>query len=74
MEKPTIIGKKIIAFLLPYLAEEAKAELIQMPIERNFDNILPRLANDLVEHAKEYGVPAGALEWYRKVCMLNSSS
>ncbi|KAI4213896.1 MAG: hypothetical protein LQ351_003591 [Letrouitia transgressa] len=66
MEKFTIIGKKIIASLFPYLAEEAKAETIQMPIERNFDNILPRLADDLVEHAREYGIPAGALEWYRK--------
>lgn len=71
MEKFTIIGKKIIASLFPYLAEEAKAETIQMPIERNFDNILPRLADDLVEHAREYGIPAGALEWYRKVCRLN---
>lgn len=34
----------------------------------DFESVFPSLAQDLVEHAKKYNMPANALEWFEKVC------
>lgn len=33
----------------------------------DFEAVFPSLVEDLSEHAKKYGIPAAALEWYQKV-------
>lgn len=39
-----------------------------MPTTRKeFEQVFPQLVEDLTAHAKQYGVPSNALEWYRKV-------
>ncbi|KAI9828464.1 MAG: Farnesyl pyrophosphate synthetase [Thelocarpon impressellum] len=39
-----------------------------MPITRTeFEDVFPKLVKDLIAHAKQYGVPENAVEWYRKV-------
>ncbi|KAI9807108.1 MAG: hypothetical protein M1825_005825 [Sarcosagium campestre] len=38
-----------------------------MPVSRTeFETVFPKLVDDLVSHAQEYGMPANALDWYRK--------
>jgi farnesyl diphosphate synthase len=34
---------------------------------KEFETIFPQLVDDLVAHAKAYGVPENGLEWYRQV-------
>ena len=68
----SLIMKRVTASFLPYLAEEPKEEKPIMNGEvksstRDFDKIFPILMDDLVEHAKEYGVPKDTLDWYRNV-------
>lgn len=68
----SLIMKRLTASCLPYLAEEAKEEKPGMNGEkqlaiRDFDKIFPMLIDDLIEHAKEYGVPKDTLDWYRNV-------
>ena len=76
----SLIMKRVTASFLPYLAEETKEEKDGMNGEkagmngkkqvastRDFDKIFPILMDDLVEHAKEYGVPKDTLDWYRNV-------
>ena len=68
----SIIMKRVTASCLPYLAEESSDDTPSKYDEkqltkRDFDQIFPILLNDLVEHAKEYGVPKDTLEWYRNV-------
>ncbi|KAI9798663.1 MAG: Farnesyl pyrophosphate synthetase [Piccolia ochrophora] len=37
-----------------------------MPVTRSeFEGVFPRLVDELVSHAEQYGMPANALEWYR---------
>ncbi|KAI9886997.1 MAG: Farnesyl pyrophosphate synthetase [Watsoniomyces obsoletus] len=31
-----------------------------------FEEVFPKLVEDLINHAKQYGMPSDALEWYRK--------
>ena len=77
----SLIMKRVTASFLPYLAEESKKEKPsingmngmngtngekQLPT-RDFDKIFPILMDDLIEHAKEYGVPKDTLDWYRNV-------
>ncbi|KAI9781339.1 MAG: Farnesyl pyrophosphate synthetase [Peltula sp. TS41687] len=33
---------------------------------KDFEGVFPQLVEDLTDHAKQYGVPSNALEWYRK--------
>lgn len=33
----------------------------------DFEAVFPSLVQDLTDHAKHYGVPTEALEWYKKV-------
>lgn len=33
----------------------------------DFEAVFPSLVKDLSEHAKQYNIPAAALEWYQKV-------
>lgn len=77
----SLIMKRVTAWSLPYLAEETKEEKPRMNGEkqvstRDFDKIFPILMDDLVEHAKEYGVPKDTLDWYRNVgsfpCLLQA--
>ena len=68
----SLIFKRMTASFLPYLAEEIKEEKPYMNGDkqlstRDFDEIFPTLMDDLVEHAKEYGVPKDTLDWYRNV-------
>ena len=68
----SLILKRVTASFLPYLAEETKEERHCMNGDkqlstRDFDKIFPTLMDDLVEHAKEYGVPKDTLDWYRNV-------
>ncbi len=68
----SLIMKRVTASFLPYLAEESKKEKPSMNGEkqlptRDFDNIFPILMDDLIEHAKEYGVPKDTLDRYRNV-------
>lgn len=61
------ILKRIIAFAFPYFAEQDKKQRVALPVIRDFDTIFPKLMDDLIEHAKEYGVPPDTLNWYHKV-------
>ena len=68
----SLILKRVTASFLPYLAEETKEEKPCMNgdkqlFTRDFDKIFPILMDDLVEHAKEYGVPQDTLDWYQNV-------
>ena len=68
----SLILKRVTASFLPYLAEETKEEKPhsngdKQLSNRDFDEIFPRLMDDLVEHAKEYGVPKDTLDWYQNV-------
>ena len=69
----SIIMKRLMASCLPYLAEEIKSESHNVKSEkqlittRDFDGIFPMLMDDLVGHAKEYGVPKDTLDWYQNV-------
>lgn len=68
----SLIMKRVTASFLPYLAEETKEEKTHMNGDkqfstRDFDKIFPTLMDDLVEHAKEYGVPKDTLDWYQNV-------
>ena len=68
----SLILKRVTASFLPYLAEETREEKPCMNGDkqlsiRDFDKIFPTLMDDLVEHAKEYGVPNDTLDWYRNV-------
>ena len=69
----SLIMKRVTASFVPYLAEETKQEKNPAPktdkpvLSRDFDKIFPTLMDDLVEHAKEYGVPKDTLDWYREV-------
>ena len=68
----SLIMKRVTASCLPYLAEEAQEGKPGMNGERqiatrNFDEIFPILIDDLVEHAKKYGVPQDTLDWYHNV-------
>ena len=68
----SLILKRVTASFLPYLAEETKEEKPCMNGDkqlatRDFDKIFPTLMDDLVEHAKEYGVPKDTLDWYQNV-------
>ena len=68
----SLIMKRVTASFLPYLAEQTKKEKSGMNGEkqlyiRDFDKIFPIPMDDLVEHAKEYGVPKDTLDWYRNV-------
>ncbi len=69
----SLIMKRLTASFLPYLAENIKEEKAgmngqkQVASTRDFDKIFPILMDDLVEHAKEYGVPKDTLDWYRNV-------
>jgi farnesyl diphosphate synthase len=33
---------------------------------QEFEAVFPKLVDDLVAHAEQYGVPTNALEWFRK--------
>ena len=68
----SLILKRVTASFLPYLAEETKEEKPSSNGDkqlstRDFDKIFPTLMDDLVEHAKEYGVPKDTLDWYQNV-------
>ena len=68
----SLILKRVTASFLPYLAEETMREKTCMKgneqlSTRDFDKIFPTLMDDLVEHAKEYGVPKDTLDWYHNV-------
>ena len=68
----SLILKRVTARLLPYLAEETKEEKPCINDDkqlstRDFDKIFPILIDDLVEHAKEYGIPKDTLDWYHNV-------
>ena len=68
----SLVLKRVTASFLPYLAEEIKEEKScingdKQVTTRDFDKIFPTLMDDLVEHAKEYGVPKDTLDWYRNV-------
>ena len=69
----SLIMKRVTASVLPYLAEESKEEKSsgtkceQSMLSRDFNKIFPTLMDDLVEHAREYGVPKDTLDWYRDV-------
>ena len=67
--------KRMIALFLLYLAEETKEEKPTMSDElqiptNDFDKIFPVLMNDLVKHAKEYGVPKDTLDWFQNIGIL----
>ena len=32
-----------------------------------FEEVFPQLVEDLVAHARQYGMPSNALDWYRRV-------
>ncbi len=38
-----------------------------------FEEVFPKLVEDLIDHAKQYGMPSDALEWYRKVNLQSPS-
>ncbi len=39
-----------------------------MPISRQeFESYFPRLVDDLVAHAQQYGAPEDCINWYRHV-------
>lgn len=38
----------------------------------DFEAVFPSLVQDLSDHAKHYGVPTEALEWYKKVGLSTS--
>ena len=68
----SLILKRMTASFVPYLAEETKEEKPCMNGDkqldtRDFDKIFPTLMDDLIEHAKEYGVPKDTLDWYENV-------
>ena len=68
----SLILKRVTASFLPYLAEETKEEKPhsngdKQVSTRDFDKIFPTLMDDLVEHAKQYGVPKDTLDWYQNV-------
>lgn len=68
----SLILKRMTASFVPYLAEETKEEKRCMNGDkqlytRDFDKIFPTLMDDLIEHAKEYGVPKDTLDWYENV-------
>ena len=68
----SLILKRMTASFVPYLAEETKEEKPYMNGDkqlyiRDFDKIFPTLIDDLIEHAKEYGVPKDTLDWYENV-------
>ena len=69
----SLIMKRVTASFVPYLAEETKQEKSPGPktdgqvLTRDFDKIFPTLMDDLVEHAREYGVPSDTLDWYKEV-------
>lgn len=63
----TDILNRFIAFAIPFLAEEPRAEKEKIPVIREFDMVLPKLTQDLIKHAMEYGVPPETLDWYHKV-------
>lgn len=39
----------------------------------DFNKVFPALVQDISEHAKEYNIPAPALEWLQKVSLARSS-
>ncbi|KAI9822547.1 MAG: Farnesyl pyrophosphate synthetase [Pycnora praestabilis] len=44
-----------------------------MPItRREFEAVFPKLVGDVSDHAKQYGLPSNALEWYEKSLNHNS--
>ncbi|KAG8528822.1 uncharacterized protein KY384_006511 [Bacidia gigantensis] len=66
----SLIMKRVTASCLPYLAEEPKQQNVSIKradeiTTRDFDEIFPVLVDDLVEHAKAYGVPRETLDWYK---------
>ena len=68
----SLLMKRLTASCVPYLAEEAEEEKSsangkRLLNTRDFDEIFPILMDDLIEHAKEYGVPDDTLEWYQNV-------
>ena len=41
---------------------------IIMPVTRaEFEEVFPKLMEDLSEHAKQYNIPPNALKWYQDV-------
>jgi farnesyl diphosphate synthase len=34
---------------------------------KEFESVFPQLVDDLIGHAKAYGVPENGLNWYRQV-------
>ena len=68
----SLILKRVTVSFLPYLAEEIKEEKPCMNgnenlSTRDFDKVFPTLMDDLIQHAKEYGVPKDTLDWYENV-------
>ena len=68
----SLILKQVTVSFLPYLAGETREEKPCMNGDkqlatRDFDKMFPTLVDDLVEHAKEYGVPKDTLDWYQNV-------
>jgi hypothetical protein len=38
---------------------------------KEFESVFPQLVEDLLAHAKQYGSPQQALDWYKAVSLLD---
>ena len=64
--------KRVKIAFLPYVGEEIKEEKYGLNGKEgltsgDLDKIFVILMEDLVERAKEYGVPKDTLDWYSKL-------
>ncbi len=56
-----------------HLERPPKIKMAQATTLKEFETVFPTLAEDLLAHAKQYGAPQMALDWYKAVRRPNYS-